>query len=836
MLLLLPLWLAACTPDESRVRFELSATSDVTPTAVQVETRWQGELRSLPLVEQDGVWAAEMEGPSTLYIPVTVQTERHGRSKVVFQSVEVLEAGDQVLRFVYDERGLRRSDAGTTLAGSRSTESLLGLFGIGWALLALVLARTLLRSRERPSSLRWSWWWSPLFWAALATAWTWPALRAGSHLVGRHFDTLGTAWSISAAPRLLREGLIDPLTAFPELADYRAFDSFLLLPLASALAWLDPARAHGWLQILGLALSAWAAEGFAREVGARRPWTLLAGISFAFSGLAAWALLEGHVYHLFNPWLPLFARAWWRALHTRQTPLWGALAALGFVATLLTTGYLGMSAALVAVLFFAGAVHKRRAWLPAVTAAVVVAPFAAAYVHLMGSAGAAREVSRVQLQLGSASLLRLAGPTPELDRAEHSSGLALCAVSVALCLLAPRLIKGWKSLLLPALVALLLGLGPALQLGDGLAIPLPLGWLADGPLGSLVRFPARLMWVCALCLGALAARVATELEHRRGTPLLLVMALVGVFVVQRVPWRQAERPAALPSVYALAEGPVLDFFPEAMNPNGEQDAWFTGIACWYQARHGLPIADDCVAVPVENSPRVRLSRELAQDLLLQRDEARERLETEGFVALAVHPDSFREADRARLQGWLPTLGSVHEGQDGADRVWMVLLGDPTPVEEDLTRPRRLDLRLREATPGHRQSSATLRLDGEVFRTVELLDDGVQPNDWARDRVRVASFDALPVGDLELEVSLEGVETWRGPLRAAHVSESLSFLEEDGVLRPALTVPYTFSPRIGWEPLPSMGWLIYLLVAAAALLTVRTRRARRSSPSTAPPAR
>ena len=65
-----------------------------------------------------------------------------------------------------------------------------------------------------------------------------------------------------------------------------------MLGLGVLLQWADPVRQHGWLQILGVASSAWAASAFARTVGATAPWNLLAGLGFA-PGLAANALLEG---------------------------------------------------------------------------------------------------------------------------------------------------------------------------------------------------------------------------------------------------------------------------------------------------------------------------------------------------------------------------------------------------------------------------------------------------------------------------------------------------------------------------------------------------------------
>ena len=108
-----------------------------------------------------------------------------------------------------------------------------------------------------------------LFWLAMAVLWTWPAALGGpAAWIGRHFDTPSTIWVMDAAPRLLRS-LVDTQAEWPLHADHHGLDSFLMLPIAALLHGLHAARVHAWLQILGVALSGWAAQGFARatEIG-----------------------------------------------------------------------------------------------------------------------------------------------------------------------------------------------------------------------------------------------------------------------------------------------------------------------------------------------------------------------------------------------------------------------------------------------------------------------------------------------------------------------------------------------------------------------------------------
>ncbi len=852
MLLLLLNLACAQQQDLWHLRIEVGESHpQVVPRAAEAEVSWLGETQVVTLQREAGIWSGEFSGPPTTYLPLTLRTGYLGDGsvgttplEVRYQSLEWLDGGDQTLSYTLGVRGIQRSSSQPTMRSAEHFEAAQVLLGIVWALAVLVFVLWLPSARGGGRVLPWRRGWSPVFWFALAVAWTWPAARAGSVVVGRHFDTAGTVWVLGAASRLVSGGLQDPLTAFPYGADYGALDSFTLLPIGALLSWLGAVRLHGALQILGVALSAWAAEGFAREVGARRPWTLLAGISFAFSGVASWGLLEGHVYHLFDPWLPLFAWAWWRALHTRRRVLDGVLAGLAFCGALLTTGYLGVSAALVAVVFLIG---SRRAWRPAMAAALLVAPVGVWYLFQMG--GVDGDMSAQKLQLGSASLMRLAGPTGELDRLEHSTGMALCAVTLALCMLAPRVLRHWRLLLGASLLALILSLGPSLQLSPQFSLPTPMALVADLPGAGLLRFPARLLWVFSLCGGALAARVATELEGRRYAWMLLPLAVLGAFLVQRVPARQTARPAELPSAYAELSGAVLDYFPESLNPNGEEDAWFTGIGCLYQSSHGLPIADLCLwpgKVLADQSdslksPRMRFSRWLTGRLLVGDTEgARSGLVGLGFSALAAHTDAFRRADRQRVEALIPQLGTVIAQEGGAESVLLVQLageGAPPDLDEvvdsvgvgEAVRDASLTVELKAVDRGERKATAVLYQKGQVVASERLADDGASPGDWGHDHVYIAHFPEVPFGPLELEVTVEGAWGWRGRYTAMSTRDHVAFVEDDGALRPLATVPYSFSPRIvGYSvEAATAGWLTYGIAAAGLLLLGRSRSGRRS---------
>jgi hypothetical protein len=201
-------------------------------------------------------------------------------------------------------------------------------------------------------------WFTPLVFLLASLAWTWPAAVTDG-VLGRNPDGLGTAWFIGSVPRWIF-GLHDPDTGFPAGADYGRPDSFLLAAMALIFQWAPAARVLAWVHVLGVALSAWAAERFARELGARPPWSLLAGFSFAFCGLASTALLEGYAYHVFNPWMPLLAAAWWRATSAKGTWQDGAASGVWFVLTVLTTAWLGAAASFLVVGFLGEALLSRR--------------------------------------------------------------------------------------------------------------------------------------------------------------------------------------------------------------------------------------------------------------------------------------------------------------------------------------------------------------------------------------------------------------------------------------------------------------------------------------------
>jgi hypothetical protein len=664
-------------------------------------------------------------------------------------------------------------------------------------------------------------------------AWTWPAIRAGEHsFVGRHFDALGTIWTLGAADGLLRS-LQDLSTAWPAGADYRALDSYLLLPIGWLLDFMHPARVHGLLQVMGLVFSAWAAEGFARAVGARRPWTLIAGFSFAFSGLAANALLEGHVYHVANPWLPLFAWSTWRATSESGRIHHALLAAAALTACLATTGYLGATALLIGAGFVVGGFIRagRQILAPVAVGLGASLPIVWAYGRTIGGAGAERTLLAQPdgAAMASAHLANLAAVTSEIDRADHSLAPLLGAVILATLILAPGILghrERWKTLAGVSLVALVLSFGPTLAAAPGSDwFPMPLGLLEGLPLVDRLRFPVRLLWAWSLCGGVLAARVATALADRKGsiTLWLLLAAAVEAFAVVRLPARQVERPAGIPSAYAHAQGPVLDFFPEPVDDTGEMHRWFSATSCYYQLAHKKPIVDHCATVPEGTNRRVQANRWLSAALATGAfQEAREGLSTLGFTDIAFHPDLFPRRQRERLKTALASTGTwATASLDGGEHIELFRLPSPKQVQgADLpTLGASIQVLLATETPGSTSSPPHVEFRGQnqaVLGEAELWPGDALPGRLESGRSWVqgaALFPEWPEGSVAIKLG-SGTGPSAGTElvpREPHVAPS--FFHGPGLVRAG-----PFSTRTTAVANPSLGsmaaagWGAYLLLA------------------------
>jgi hypothetical protein len=849
------------------IQVSVVADTRVQPDAIKVRSLSVDPYSVSLESDGDGRWSGLLEIDPARMLHLELWVTHDGRHARAFSSVEPLAFGDQDMDWLLTGpvfQAQRVSQA--------STRSELGLreaarvgFGLGWILLVAGAIGWSVRRRPGPRAIRWKP--GPLqslgLWLGLAAAWTWPAaIVQGDRMVGRFFDAIGTVWSIDAAPRLFL-GWRDWMTGWPLGIDLHRFDSFSLVPIGWLFGAADPVQIHGLLMVFGVGVSAWAAQGFAGAVGARAPWTLLAGLGFGFSGLAANALIEGHVYHVLNSWLPLFGWSLWRALHPGGRSLHGIAAGLLFGLCLATTGYLGVAALLMgAGLALGGRVQIRANPRPLIVAALVGFVCGGLYVwiYLSGAPAAAAVLS--ELSPTSAHLSSLSAATPELDRTQHALAPIISGWMLGLVCLAPIVLPAqvrWRALMGTCLAALLLSMAPTFSLDAGTPLlPVSFVGLQDTGLGAIARFPARFSWVWALLGGVLAARVATELAPKWGRWgwVVLGVALIEAFVVVGLPARQVLRPTGLIDIAPPAiQGPVLDLFPQSVVEADRMDLWLGALACLDQTRHRQPIAHDCVGTGVVGSTE-RIRHWVVSRLFEGRvDRVEQGLRDLGFQWIALREGVFAPGDRSRLVWALRAMDAAPStrGRGGdAVRVYRIPEGSRDLAVADrlkamagaradnivgtgqslLVRAGTVRLGIFRAQaargPGAHSGALVARVKDGMGDTVEvaLTDDGSVPGDSAMDGLAWGRLQDPRPGLLQVqlvEYAPGGVRNlWSGSILPTVVNDSFVWQRAEGTTSPIAALPGTASPGVQpWNGrVALLGWGVIVLVGFGL-----TRRAR-----------
>jgi hypothetical protein len=533
---------------------------------------------------------------------------------------------------------------------------------------------------------------------ALSVAWSWPLARLDpSVLVTRQFDLYPTIWLLARAPSVPLD-LMHAGSAWPIGESLARVDSYAVLPVAWLLGgWIDPRVLAALLALLGPPLGAMAAERCAAHAfRVPRPASWVAGVVYGFSGITATALLEGHVYHAVNPWLPLLLWAAWRAQEEGGRWLHGFAAAAAWALALLTTAYAGvMGALLLVVVGLRGGVARL-----AVGMLVVGLPAGLLYVRLYGAGGGwsdgqAMDPSQV-MAMGSASLASLGGWSDAIDLRYHSIGATVGFTGLWACLLAPVVLRGtsgWRTLLGLALLSLLVALGRTIQIAPGsTSFWSPVSWLVNVPGIEQFRFPIRVTWLYALCAAMVAARVVGVLYARLGpawmAPLFLLVAGDAI-IGTGLPWRLRSQIGTVPSAYAAApEGrAVLDLWARPLDrSSGEAEMWARALTCYYQAFHARPVLEVCMGTNVD-SPREAVDSWLGTRLLATQPDTAViagymgRL---GVGAIVLHADVYRPADRDVLAAALTTTfgPAAADTRDGGEHVllWVVPpVTDPDPA-------------------------------------------------------------------------------------------------------------------------------------------------------------
>ena len=538
------------------------------------------------------------------------------------------------------------------------------------------------------------------FFLLVATVFSWPAASLNpAVLVTRHFDLYVSVWLMEQAvdgfPKLMAAG-----SGWPDGESLQRADSFLML----ALAWASRGVLSGWLLAtlytwLGPFLNALAAEHCARRVFAvRRPWSLLAGLSFGFSGIAASAVLEGHVYLLLACWLPLMITTAWTG-PDRGLP-WGRGALLGllWVLALLTSAYQGIPATLLLLVLIAASPRRVLRLLPG--AAIVALPVGALYLWIF-TQGPGAEVGQPKpelvLSVGTATLATLTTWTTRLDVVGHSVGAPLAFTTFWLLLFSPVLLKGqrgWRALALLAVATLLICFGKDFRVVEGGAsLPSFIAPLVDIRGIENIRFPIRFAWLFTLCAGLVGATVLQTLSRHLSPYLLLpVLALaVGDAVLGTgLPFRVTRSMAQIPSAYEHApqDLAVLDMYGHSLDgTDNELEMWTRSLSCFYQAHHHRPLMELCVDTEI-NSPREPMDAILSSVLFEHSGNpsnqplelARLDLVGRGVGSVVLHSDFYWPSDDAVLRDGLHRMlgPAVVETTDGGERVVLYLVERSPP--------------------------------------------------------------------------------------------------------------------------------------------------------------
>lgn len=549
-----------------------------------------------------------------------------------------------------------------------------------------------------------------LSYVLVAAAFTWPtASFALNSFPTRHFDLMPSVWLIHAAPETFPE-LVYEKSLWPHGELLARLDSYVLL----AVSWINHGLLDGLLLsklfiLLGPALSALAAERCAaRGFDVPRPWSWIAGIVYGFSGVLASAVLEGQVYSLLNPWLPLLLWASRRGCGPRGRFVHGLAGGACWALAHLTSAYFGALGILIlAIEAFRGVFAERslkRVVVYAAGVALLAIPAGLFQLWLFSFGGLKTEPTIGDLVAGSITLGELLAWTDAADVGYHSVSAPLHWTAFWLMMMAPIILRnrsGWRVMMTVAVACILLSFGPLLRVtrhSPAMASPLR-GWMAI-PGATFFRFPYRLMWLCSLCTGVVAAQAAAAVAQsgvrKRWVAIAFPMSLIDTLVVVGLPARMRDAIAEVPDVYdAIPPGvAVLDAYSGKIDiaiareseSAGDAFLWQRSLTCYYQAYHGHPTPAQCIGTFLED-PRSALQDDVLGLAFAAADhsseDAAERipklLRDAEVGALALHLEFLRPMDReVALEGLTLALGPpAAESVNGGEHIALFLVpADP----------------------------------------------------------------------------------------------------------------------------------------------------------------
>ena len=518
-----------------------------------------------------------------------------------------------------------------------------------WFICAWILIEFALRitktTRNIAQTSRWT---TPVFFSLLASFWMGSEIW-NTGLSGIQYDTLGTYWFADRASTWSL--LFDQNTNWPTGVEYKRLDSFVFFVVSICFQWLPTSVWLPFFSVVAITTSGWAASLFAQELGATRQASWIAGITFIFHGLTASALLEGHVYHLLLPWLPLCLMFAWRATKTQKNTKNSLLTSFFWFLCLLTSAYLGLATTIAVAIIWI----SRKGWniKSSYIGIASIAILSMAYL-LLYTDGQALSSGRdaTSMMVGSVNLSNFLGFTPQVDRELHAQSLGILAIPLFLAFGAHRYtLKRQDTHILwtMAIIALCLSFGCFVSFASVAPLfPMPLLWLSELPLFRSIGFPIRLAWPFLLCIGVLASLAASRIRFPR---ILIALCILEVFISNQLETRQQQISLTLPKVYNNTDGASLELYPITASGKQHSDLpmWFSAYSCFFQTMHEQPISENCVSTISDSHTRIQIAQSVVQNLLRgAHSQAWDTLEENQFSHLMVYPDLYTLGDYKRL--------------------------------------------------------------------------------------------------------------------------------------------------------------------------------------------
>lgn len=432
-----------------------------------------------------------------------------------------------------------------------------------------------------------------LFFLAYAIVVTRPlAFRAATHtLVGP--DPLSHLWMVSwltghafDPARMFHGNIFHPASHAALFTDLSLGTAILVLPLR--LVTSEPVILFNAATILALAFGGWAFHALVHDITGRRWAGLLAGVLAAFSSHQMF-----HIYHLnllSIGWLPLFFLGLHRLVQ-RDSVAGAILAGVSFSLTAQSSGYYGVAAAVVALVFAAfhlRELRRRRTLLLALgagaLAVLLTLPYLLAFRALQEEQGFRRPPGM--------SVKMSFHPSRDLTSWSHAYiGVLGGDGEVLFPGLLPLVLGGFALrgrgrtpwfYAASVLVLVVLSLGPELAIGSA-RLAMPYRWLSAIPPFDSMRHPFTFASVALFLLAILAglgwARLRIAAKPWAGPAIVLLAIAETSTDAPRLREIRPGVPPAYRMIEALPAGPILELpvFAE------ESVVW--------AARHGLPVVN-----------------------------------------------------------------------------------------------------------------------------------------------------------------------------------------------------------------------------------------------------